>query len=80
MLKTVEGIYRAGKVELLEMMPDVKDAARVLVTFLPENSAWHIKGRIASYSRVYQNKFDEDQEQPEIDIYEELFGPLTGSE
>jgi hypothetical protein len=34
MLKTVEGIYRNGKVELLETPPDVSNA-RVIVTFLP---------------------------------------------
>ena len=35
--KTVEGIYRDGKVELLETPPDV-DGARVIVTFLPEGA------------------------------------------
>jgi hypothetical protein len=34
MLKSVEGIYRDGKVELLEAPPDVRNA-RVIVTFLP---------------------------------------------
>jgi len=33
MLKAVEGIYRDGKVELLETPPDVEEA-RVVVTFL----------------------------------------------
>ena len=35
--KTVEGIYRDGKVELLETPIDV-DEARVIVTFLPEGA------------------------------------------
>jgi hypothetical protein len=34
MLKAVQGVYRDGKVELLETPPDVKEA-KVVVTFLP---------------------------------------------
>jgi len=37
MLKAVEGIYRDGKVELLETPPGVTEA-RVIVTFLPAAS------------------------------------------
>lgn len=37
MLTTVEGIFRDGRIELREPPPDV-EAARVLVTFLPESS------------------------------------------
>jgi hypothetical protein len=33
---TVEGIYKDGKVELAERPDDVDEAARVLVTFLPQ--------------------------------------------
>jgi hypothetical protein len=80
MSKAVEGIYRAGKVELLEMASGVKEGARVLVTFLPENSALYIKRGTASYSRAHQNRFAEDQEQTELDIYDDLFGPLTRRE
>ena len=36
--KTVAGIYRDGKVELLETPSNV-DEARVLVTFLPDGAA-----------------------------------------
>ncbi|GEM_PF-2453755 len=35
MLKTYEAIYRAGHVEMLETPPS-EEAARVLVTFIPE--------------------------------------------
>ena len=38
MLKTVEGVYKQGKVELLEA-PEFSGEARVLVTFLEQNSA-----------------------------------------
>jgi hypothetical protein len=34
MLKTVEGIYRHGKVELIEAPEDVRDPTPVVVTFL----------------------------------------------
>jgi hypothetical protein len=34
MLKTIEGVYRNGKVELTEVPKDVRDETRVLVTFL----------------------------------------------
>ena len=38
MLKSVEGIYRDGKVELLEAPPDVRNS-RVIVTFLPPSES-----------------------------------------
>lgn len=34
MLKTVEGIYQNGQIELIELPQDVSDRAQVLVTFL----------------------------------------------
>ena len=34
MLKSVEGIYRQGKIELVEPPTDVRDETRVIVTFL----------------------------------------------
>jgi hypothetical protein len=34
MLKTIDGVYRDGKVELTEVPADVHDETRVLVTFL----------------------------------------------
>jgi hypothetical protein len=36
---TVQGIYRNGKVELIEQPEHVDEAARVLVTFLPASGA-----------------------------------------
>lgn len=35
MLRSVEGVYREGKIELLEPVPE-GTAGRVIVTFLPE--------------------------------------------
>jgi hypothetical protein len=37
MLKSVEGIYRDGKIELTELPGDVHDETRVIVTFLETN-------------------------------------------
>ncbi|WP_017315730.1 hypothetical protein [Mastigocladopsis repens] len=34
MLKTVEGVYQNGQIELAELPQDVSDYAQVLVTFL----------------------------------------------
>ena len=46
MLKSVEGVYRDGKIELTELPGDVQDETRVIVTFLETHSyrpasAWH---------------------------------------
>ena len=34
MLKSIEGVYRDGKVELAELPAGVRDETRVIVTFL----------------------------------------------
>ena len=44
MLKAVEGIYRDGKIELLETPPEVKEA-RVVVTFLPPEGVIDLRAR-----------------------------------
>ena len=38
-LLTVEGIYKDGRVELIEHPDHVEESARVLVTFLPTGAA-----------------------------------------
>ncbi len=38
MLKSVEGIYRDGKIELTELPSDVRAETRVIVTFLESRS------------------------------------------
>jgi hypothetical protein len=37
MLKSVEGVYRDGKIELPDLRKDVRDDTRVIVTFLETN-------------------------------------------
>ncbi|MEQ8754285.1 MAG: hypothetical protein RID09_12295 [Coleofasciculus sp. G1-WW12-02] len=34
MLRTVEGVYQNGQIQLTELPPDVSDRAQVLVTFI----------------------------------------------
>ena len=73
--KTVEGIYRDGKVELLETPSDV-DEARVLVTFLPEDSVnlseRGINEAQAASLRARLSPFAEDWELPEMGAYDAL--------
>lgn len=76
MLKSVEGIFRNGKVELLEAPTGVEEA-RVVVTFLPADApvelaergideAWaaDLRGRLKSFA--------EDWERPEMDVYDDV--------
>jgi hypothetical protein len=73
--KTVEGIYRDGKVELLETPNDV-DEARVLVTFLPEGtvnlSERGIEKAQAANLRARLTAFAEDWELPDTGAYDAL--------
>jgi hypothetical protein len=73
--KTVEGIYRDGKVELFETPSNVDDV-RVLVTFLPEgavNLADHgIDEAQAASLRSRLSAFAEDWELPEMGAYDAL--------
>lgn len=73
--KTVEGIFRDGKVELLET-PDDVDEARVIVTFLPEGavnlSERGIDEAQAASLRARLRAFAEDWERPEMGAYDAL--------
>ncbi len=72
MLKTVEGVYRDGKIELAEQPVDVKEA-RVIVTFLPNAAARKqppdfTPEELAELRWRFQS-FAEDWERPEMDVY-----------
>ena len=73
--KTVEGIYRHGKVELLETPTDVEEA-RVIVTFLAEGTVDLPKRGIdehqAANLRARLSAFVEDWDQPEMGAYDAL--------
>jgi hypothetical protein len=76
MLKSVEGIYRDGKVELLET-PDGLEEARVIVTFLPMPASVDLRARgideaQASDLRARLGAFAEDWERPDMAGYDAL--------
>ena len=76
MSKTVEGIYRDGIVELLEMPEDVEERARVIVTFIDEGSinlaARGIDEEQAADLRARLGAFAEDWERPDMEGYDAL--------
>jgi hypothetical protein len=75
MLKTIEGVFRQGKIELQETPEDVRDTTPVVVTFLEsrpidlralgvdESRAADLRARLAT--------FVEDWERPEMDGYDD---------
>ncbi len=76
MLKSVEGIYRDGKVELLEKPRDVAES-RVIVTFLSNHRVIDLRVRgideeQAAGLRARLKTFAEDWERPEMDAYDAL--------
>lgn len=75
MLKTVEGIYRQGKIELVEPPTDVRDDTRVIVTFLSSNfidlPTRGIDRRQATDLRARLTAFVEDWASPEMDVYDD---------
>ncbi len=74
MLKTFEGIYRGGKIELPEIPRDVREGTPVIVTFLTpslidlrergidEAQAADLRARLATFA--------EDWDSPEMNIYD----------
>ncbi len=76
MAQTVEGIYRNGKIELLDAAP-VADEARVIVTFLPANAEVDLTSRQigpeqAQSLRARLKAFDADWRRPDMDAYDAL--------
>lgn len=75
MLKTIEGIYRHGRIELTEEPNDVREETRVLVTFLEPNlidlRARGIDEAQAAELRARLATFTEDWESPEMSIYDD---------
>lgn len=73
--KTIEGVFRNGKVELLETPVDV-DEAHVIVTFLPKGAVNLAERGIdeaqAANLRVRLSTFAEDWESPEMGAYDAL--------
>lgn len=75
MLKSVEGVYRAGKIKLLDMPKNV-NKAKVIVTFIPEQRidlrergidkthALHLRARLKAFAQ--------DWKRPDMNAYDEL--------
>lgn len=76
MLKSVEGVYQNGRVELAEV-PDGIAEAQVIVTFLPKTgtrqlSAYGIGEAQAADLRARLRTFEEDWNHPDMDGYDAL--------
>lgn len=73
MFKSLEGVYRDGKVELLEPAPPDAEG-RVIVTFLPPRavdlSERGIDEQHAADLRRRLGAFSEDWDRPEMDTYD----------
>jgi hypothetical protein len=75
MLRSIEGIFKNGKVELLEPAP-IQSETRVLVTFL-ERGQIDLRQRAideaqAADLRSRLKSAAEDWNRPEMDVYDEL--------
>ena len=74
MLKSIEGVYRNGRVELTQLPDNVTDETRVIVTFLQPNqidlSSCGIDQTQASVLRANLSTFADDWNSPEMSIYD----------
>lgn len=74
MLKSVEGVYRDGKIELTEVPEDVRNDARVIVTFLETGNtdlrARGIDETHAAELRAQLGTFAEEWNSPEMTLYD----------
>jgi hypothetical protein len=75
MLKTLEGIFRGGKIELIEQPGNIANETRVLITFLQPTTVdlttYGIDQEQAADLRSRFALFVEDWEQPEMDLYDD---------
>ena len=76
MVKSVEGVYRNGKVELMEPIAEA-EGSRVIVTWVHPASSVDLQGRDIDESQAADLRrrlatFAEDWERPEMNAYDEL--------
>ncbi len=77
MLRSVEGLYREGKIELLESVPE-EAAGRVIVTFISSSepavdlAAHGVTPEQAADLRNRLAAFAEDWQRPEMDAYDAI--------
>lgn len=78
MLHTIEGVYRNGKIELLEAPSGVRSETRVIVTFLAQGPidlrARGIDEAQANELRRRLAAFAEDWDSPEMEGYDDYDG------
>ncbi len=75
MFRSVEGVYRDGRIELCEKPPDVREA-RVIVTFLPVTGPIDLRARGITEAQAAELRWAfqsiaEDWNRPEMDVYDE---------
>ena len=74
MFKSVEGVYRNGKIELTELPEDVGDETHVIVTFLGTRDidlrARGIDAAQAAELRTSLGSFAEEWNSPEMTLYD----------
>ena len=75
MSKSVDGIFRNGKVELTEPVLGIKDETKVIVTFVETEyidlQKRGISKEAAIRARARLASFAEDWESPEMDVYDD---------
>jgi len=73
MLRTLQGVYRNGQIELDEAPKDVRNDTAVIVTFLESGLAdltsYNINREEAAVLRKNLASFAEEWDSPEMDIY-----------
>jgi len=73
MLKSIEGVYRKGKIELTEAPVSIGDETRVIVTFLENGVDLRARGideQQAADLRARLASFVEDWDSPEMSVYD----------
>jgi hypothetical protein len=78
-MQTIRGIYKSGRVELINTPPADVDQAQVLITFLDDKQSQaldlHKHGLDPESAADLRNRlkcFAEDWERPEMDAYDNL--------
>ena len=69
MLKSVEGVYRDGKIELTELPGDVRDETRVIVTFLLAEEAQGIEYQ--GWAELGMSRLEQEWDNPEDAMYDD---------
>jgi hypothetical protein len=75
MLRSVEGVYRDGRIQLNDLPEDVRDETHVIVTFLEPNHRdlreREINEAQAAELRARLGTFAEEWDSPEMTIYDD---------